>query len=76
MILRKIYKENDINKITAVGQLSMVIGLGCTSGVLLLNRFGNVHDFLLGFMTGIGAVAMIVSIIFNVKSLRMRRSAG
>ena len=78
MLMKMLVKEQKLSgkQIIGIGQLLLSIGLGCNAAALLLDRFTTVHDFFLGFLAGLGAVFLGVSIVFNVTGLKKRKEPG
>ena len=69
-----LYKDMTGKQIVGVGQISLVLGLGCNATSIILNHFTNVSDFLLGFLIGIGCISIGTSIVFNIYGIKLNRS--
>ncbi|MBN2282024.1 MAG: hypothetical protein JXQ65_15685 [Candidatus Marinimicrobia bacterium] len=75
MLLKMVCKNRTGKEIVMIGQMLLLLGLGCTAGKSIINHFVSIGDFLSGFLTGFGAVMMGASIVVNITGMKMQRNA-
>jgi len=79
MLLRRYSNKIPPQKVLAMGQVTMLVGLGCIAVGQIVLRFApemtgfSWMDFLGGFLHGLGGTCMGVSIVLNVTGFRRMR---
>ncbi|NPE28316.1 hypothetical protein HNV12_10170 [Methanococcoides sp. SA1] len=71
MLIRMMCKNMNGKQTIGIGQLTMVVGLGCNAAAIWLNRAESNVDFLQGFLAGFGVVMLLTSVFFNIKGMKM-----